>query len=229
MSNQNVFSTPIVTWVAVSSLAMLLGAGPARAQDSSANYTFLVGSGFLCDPGDSATCPAVVKSANDDRYDMSGAGMFNAQSKSVTAAGTYTHESSDGTVLETGVWIVSQLVSFDSYGFAPGVLRVRGQTVGLSPFGPKRLPKPIGPMATGGLAVFHIRLLPVEGGPKIAVLEVNCAIGKVPTEHQVEGVRLKFEDSSPEFDEEVSGHTLFVLTRPGASAPGGPRDAAAAP
>jgi len=89
MSNQNVFSTLIVTWVAIPSLAMFLGAGPARAQNSSANYTFLVASGFLCDSGDSATCPAVVKSANGDSYQMSGAGTFNRQSKSVTAAGMF--------------------------------------------------------------------------------------------------------------------------------------------
>jgi hypothetical protein len=47
MSNRNIFSTLIVTWVAVPSLAMFLGAGPARAQNNTSNYTFLVASGFL--------------------------------------------------------------------------------------------------------------------------------------------------------------------------------------
>src|SRR5271168_3236777 len=60
MSNQNVFSALIVTWVAVPSLAVFLDAGSARAQNDLFNYTFLVASGFLCDPGDSATCPTVV-------------------------------------------------------------------------------------------------------------------------------------------------------------------------
>ena len=119
MSNQNALSTLIFTWAAVPSLAIFLGAGPARAQSSSsANYTFLVGAGFLCDSGDSSTCPAVVKSANGDSYEMSGAGTFTSQSKSVTAAGTFTHKSIDGMALETGVWIASELVSFDSYGIA---------------------------------------------------------------------------------------------------------------
>jgi hypothetical protein len=36
-------------------------AGLARAQNSSANYAFLLGSGFLCDPGDSSTCPATPR------------------------------------------------------------------------------------------------------------------------------------------------------------------------
>ncbi len=219
MTNQNVFSSLIVTWVAVPAVAMLLGAGPARAQNSPADYTFLVASGFLCDPGDSASCPAVVKSANDDSYDMSGAGRFDAQSKSVTATGTFTHKSSSGTVLETGVWIASELVSFDSYGIVPGALMSRGRAFGLPQLGPKGLPMAFGSTAAGGRAVFRIRLLPVWGaGPKTATLQVNCAIGKVPPEHPVEGIRLAFEGSSFEFDEEVSGRTLFVLTRPGATA-----------
>jgi hypothetical protein len=212
MSNQNVFSSLVVTWVALLSLAMFLGAAPARAQNSSADYTFLVASGFLCDPGDSATCPAVVKSENGDRYEMSGAGTLNTQSKSVTAAGTFTHKSSDGITLETGVWIVSELVSFDSYGIAPSALMNRGRAFGPPQLGPRRLPMFSGSMPTGGRAVFRIRLLPVGAGPKIATLQVNCAIGKVPPEHPVEGIRLAFEGSRFEF--EVSGRTLFVLTSP---------------
>ena len=109
---------------------MFLCAGSAGAQNSSANYTFLVASGFLCNPGDSGICPAVVKSANGDSYQMSGAGTFNAQSKSVKAAGTFTHKSSDGNVLETGVWIASELVSFVSYGIAPGALMRREPAFG---------------------------------------------------------------------------------------------------
>jgi hypothetical protein len=218
MSNHRIFSTLIVTWVAVLSLAMFLGAGPARAQSMSANYTFLVASGFLCDPGDSATCPAVVKSANGDSYEMSGAGTLTTQSKSVTAAGTFTRKSSNGTVLDTGVWIASELVSFDSYGIAPGALMRGGGAFGPPPFGPMRSRMFSGSMPAGGRAVLRIRLLPVWGGPKTATLQVNCALGKVPPEHQVEGIRLAFEGSGVEFDEEVSGRTLFLMTRPGASA-----------
>src|SRR5215469_5161426 len=115
MSKQNTFSTLIVTWVALLSLAMMMVTSPARAQNNNSNYAFLVASGFLCG---SATCPAAVRSANGDSYEMSGAGTFEVRSKSVTAAGTFAHRSSNGAVLETGVWTASQLVSFDSYGFA---------------------------------------------------------------------------------------------------------------
>jgi hypothetical protein len=216
MSNQNIFSTLIVTWVAVPSLAMFLGGDPARAQNISADYTFLVASGFLCD---SATCPAAVRSANDDTYEISGAGTFNTRSKSVTAAGTFAHKSSNGTVLETGVWTATQLVSFDSYGTAPSALRQRGVALGPQPLGPKGLPISSGPMPTGGLAVFRIRLLPMSGVTKTAVLQVNCALGDVPSERSVEGIRLTVEKNSTEFSEEVTGRVMFILMRPEVSTP----------
>jgi hypothetical protein len=216
MPNQNIFSTLIVTWVAMASLAMFLVGHPARAQNISADYTFLVGSAFLCD---SATCPAAVRSANDDSYEMSGAGTFNTQTKSVTAAGTYAHKSPNGTVLEAGIWIVSDLVSFDSYGVAPGALRQRGVALGPQPFGPKGLPISSSPMPTGGLAVFHIRLLPMSGTSRIAVLQVNCALGDVPRERSVEGIRLNFESKGSEFSEELTGRVMFLAMRPEVSTP----------
>ena len=219
MSNRNMFSSLIVTWIVVPSLAMFVGASPTKAQNISANYTFLVASGFLCDPGDSATCLAAVKSVDGDSYEMSGAGTLNAQSKSVTAAGTFAHKSADGTVLEAGVWIVSDLVSFDSYGIAPGALRQRGIALGPQPFVPKGLPISSGSMPTGGLAVFHIRLLAMRGATKTATLQVNCALGDVPRERSVEGIRLTFESNGSEFSEEVGGHVMFLSMRPELSAP----------
>ena len=218
MSNQKLSSTLVITWVALPGLAIFLGAGPARAQSSSANYTFLVAAGFLCDPGDSATCPAVVKSSNGDSYEMSGAGMFATQSKSVTAAGTFTHKSSGGNVLETGVWIASELMSFYSYGVAPGARMRGGRAFGPGPFAPMRSRMFSGSMPAGGLAVFRVRLLPIVGLPKTATLQVNCALAKVPPERQTEGIRLTLEGSGLEFAEEVGGRTLFVLTRPAARA-----------
>jgi hypothetical protein len=219
MSNQNIFSILIVTWVAVPSLAMFLGGVPARAQNSSANYTFLVASGFLCDPGDSATCPAVVRSADGDSYEMSGAGTLNTQSKSVTAAGTYAHKSRNGTVLETGVWTASQPVSFDSYGTAPSALRQRGIATGPQPIGPKGMPISSGPMPTGGLAVFRIHLLPMSGPSRTAVLQVNCALGEVPRERSVEGIRLTLEKNGSEFSEEAGGRVMFLSVRPEVNVP----------
>jgi hypothetical protein len=218
MSCQRVFLNRVIAWVALPSLSTFLALVPAIAQTSNSDFTLLVGSGFLCDSGDSSACPAVVKSANGDSYEISGAGTLAPQSKSVTAAGTFTHKSTEGVVLETGVWIASELVGFDSYGIAPGALMREGRALGPPQFGPKRLPMFSGSVAAGGLAVLRIRLLPVLGFVRNATLQVNCALGKVPDERPTEGIRLAFEGRSVEFDEEVSGRTLFLLTRPEASA-----------
>jgi hypothetical protein len=217
MSCQRVFPSRVIAWVALPGLTLFLAVVPEIAQTSNTDYIFLVGSGFLCDSGDSSACPAVVKSADGAIYEVSGAGMLTTSGKSVTAAGTFTHKSTDGVVIQTGVWIASELVSFDSYGIAPGALMREGRAIGPPQFGPKRLPTFSASMAAGGRAVLRIRLLPVSGLAKNATLQVNCALGNVPAEHQVEGVRLALEGGGVEFDEEVSGRALFLLTRPGAS------------
>jgi hypothetical protein len=150
---------------------------------------------------------------------MSGARIFDVQTKSVKAAGTYTHKSPNGNVLETGVWLANELVSFDSYGAAPGALRQQGAVLGPQPFGPRRMPMSSGPMPKGGLAVFRIRLLPMSGASKTAVLRVNCALGDVPRERSVAGIRLSFESNGSEFSEEVSGRVMCLSMRPEASTP----------
>jgi hypothetical protein len=218
MPCQRVFLNRGIAWVALPSLTLFLAVAPAIAQTGNSDYILLVGSGFLCDSGDSSACPAVVKSADGASYEMSGAGMLSTPNKSVTANGTFTYKSTDGVVLETGVWIASELVSFDSYGIAPGALMREGRAIGPPQFGPRRLPVLSGSMAAGGRAVLRIRLIPVFGFAKTATLQVNCALGKVPDEHQVEGIRLAFEGHDAEFDEEVSGRDLFLLMRPGAAA-----------
>jgi hypothetical protein len=217
MSSQWVIWNRVIAWVALSSQTLFLAVVPAIAQTSNSEYTLLVGAGLLCDSADSSACPAVVKSAEGASYELSGAGTLAPQSKSVTATGTYTQKSASGDVLETGVWVASELVSFDSYGLAPGALMREGRAFGPPQFGPKRLLMFSGSMAAGGRAVLRIRLLPVLGFAKNATLQVNCALGKVPDEHPTEGIRLTFEGGGTEFDEEVSGRVLFLLTRPGAS------------
>jgi len=203
----------MATWVAAPTMVMFLCAGRSGAQNSSADYTFLVGSGFLCDHGAAGTCPAVAKSANGDRYQMSGAGTFNTPGKSVTAAGSFSHESANGVVLETGVWLANELVRFDSYGVAPGALLSGGLAFGRAPGGPRRLPVAGGFVPTGGLAVFRIRLLPVLGAVKIAVLEVNCALGDAPAGRSTEGIRLTFGKTGTGFSEEGSGRVMFLTMR----------------
>ncbi|HXX22894.1 MAG TPA: hypothetical protein VEO19_07075, partial [Terriglobia bacterium] len=108
--------------------------------------------------------------------------------------------------------IANELVGFESYGIAPGARMQAGLTFGPPQFGPRRMPTFSGSMPAGGLAVFHIRLLPMWGASRTATLQVNCALGKVPDEHPTKEIRLAFEGGSGEFDEEVSGRTMFILT-----------------
>jgi hypothetical protein len=197
------------SWLVISLFAL-----PVLAQTNNSNYIFLLASGFLCDPKDASTCPATAKGSQGDSYEMSGAGIFDAQTKSVKATGTYTLKSSNGNVLESGVWLANELVSFDSYGIAPGALRQQGSALGRQTFGPKRPPSFSDPVPTGGLAVFRILLLPMSGPSKIAVLQVNCALGDVPRERSVEGIRLNVERNGGEFSEERGGRVMFLAMRP---------------
>jgi hypothetical protein len=226
MSNLRPFSTAAMTRVVMSCLAISLFAFPASAQSHDGNYIFLLASGFLCDQSDSSNCPATAKATQGDSYEISGAGTFDVQNKSVKAAGTFTHKSPNGNVLETGVWLTGELVSFDSYGAAPGALLRQGLAFGPAPFGPKRVPMPSGPMPTGGLAVFRIRLLPMTGPSKTAVLQVNCALGEVPRERSVEGIRLTLEKNSSEFSEEAGGRVMFLSLRPEVNVPAKPQEPA---
>ena len=197
-------------------LSLFLSSIPAKAQSNAGNYTFLIGSGYLCE-NESASCPAAVKSANGDSYEMSGAGTLEVNNKSVTAAGTFTHRSPDGNALETGVWVASELVTFDPYGIAPGARTLAGPAFDPPPFGPRRMHMLTGSVPAGGMAVMSIRLLPMWGPMKTAVLQVYRALGKVPEDRQTEGIRLAFDGGGGEFDEEVSGRTMFVLTGQAAS------------
>ena len=213
MPNQKMFLSLVIARVAVPGLAILLAAIPATAKNSNGDYIFLIASGFLCDSGDSSACPAVVKSADGSSYEMSGAGTFNTKSKLVTATGTFTHKSPNGNSLETGSWMASELVSFDSYGIAPGARMQAESAFGPPQFGLRRMPMLSGSMPAGGLAVLRIRLSPMWGPSRNAVLQVNCALGKMPDDHPTDSIGLTFEGGGSEFDQEPSGRTMFVSTR----------------
>lgn len=213
MSSQPKLLSSVILRTALVSLALFQAAIPATAQNSNSDYVFLIAAGFLCDSGDSSSCLAVVKSADGSSYEMSGVGTFNTKSKVVTATGTFTRKSPNGNSLETGIWMANDFVSFDSYGIAPATRMQAGSVFGPPQFGPRRMPMLSSSMPAGGLAVMRIRLLPMWGPPRNAVLQVNCALGKVPDEHPTDGIRLALEKGGGEFDEEVSGRTMFVSMR----------------
>jgi hypothetical protein len=188
---------------------------------ATANYNFLIASGFLCDPNDSTACPAVAKADSGETVEITGAGTLGLANKSVTAAGAFTEKSPDGYFVTTGVWIATQLVSFESYGLDPGALLrdyPQFRRLGLFVMAGPKMPGPMaglmaGPIAAGGAATIRIRLIPDAGSPTDAILRVNCAKGKVAENEQTDGVRLDIT-GGPASDEQVSGRTVFLLQRP---------------
>lgn len=200
-------------------LAVMAGAVLAQAQGQSqgiAKYIFLVGSGFLCESTDSPACPAAAKAAQGENYEFSGAGSFNVEDKNLTGAGTYTHKLSNGRVVEIGVWTAEELVSFVSYGTAPGaLLRERHASERMLPDPRQAKMRMLSePMPTGGLAVFRIQLQSTTGGARKAMLQVNCALGNVPRERSVEGIRITLERNNSDYSEEASGRVMFIAVRP---------------
>jgi hypothetical protein len=190
---------------------------PARSAKSGdsfegpANYTFLVAAGVVCDSSESGGCPAVVKSTNGDGYRLSGAGTFSARGGTAAGAGTFTHETSLGVSLESGVWVLEQLVTFDSYGLGPSAILKDPKVIRPARLGSRRMPGPIQSMAAGGRAVFRVRMLPIVGPPRMATLEINCAVGQPPSERQVDGIKLAFDGGGLQFEEQGPPHSLFMV------------------
>ena len=190
---------------------------PARSSKSvdrfegPANYTFLVAAGVVCASSESAGCPAVVKSTNNDGYRLSGAGTFSARSRSAAGAGTFTHETSLGVPLESGVWVLEQFVTFDSYGLGPSPILKDPKVIGPARFGSRRMPGPMQSMAAGGRAVFRVRMLPISGPSRTATLEINCPVGQPPAEYQLDGIKLEMDGSALQFEEQGPLHSLFLV------------------
>jgi hypothetical protein len=188
-----------------------------------AKYNFLIGSGLLCESDDSTACPAVAETASEKTIEISGAGMIDLSGKSVVGAGAFTQKTRGGYIVSTGVWTTRKLVSFQSYGLAPGELQhvyPKLRELGRSPMVFGRMPGPVaammaGPTAAGGVAVIRIRLLPDAGSPRDAVLQVNCGRGNASPDETRDGIKLAISGGGPNFDEEVGGRTLFLLQGPG--------------
>ena len=210
MQTYRLFGKLAMTCIVAQSVVLIFSTPSATAQTGSATYAFVVASGFLCEGSESGVCPAIAESAAGDRYEISGAGTFDSRSKSANAAGTFTHKSANGTALETGIWIATDLISFRSYGVAPAAVVQKNSAYLRQQFGPKRLPLGLRPMPTGGLAVLRISLLSSTGTSKTTNLELNCALGDVPRERSVEGIRLSFDRNTAEFTELSGARVMFL-------------------
>ena len=161
----------------------IAGATAASADSGFTTRTYLIGVGFLIGPD-------VAMAAIGETIEITGAGTLSIHPKSVTGAGTFTHKAADGTtVLATGTWTATQLLTFSSYGAPVGF-----------PF----------PTFDGGYARMRIHLAPVGGGAGVdAILEFDCNLGLNPPGHE-EGVRLAIQ-GGPNFNEKVSGETVFII------------------
>ena len=198
---------------------------PPRFTLATANYNFLIASGFLCDNADG--CPAVAQASDGETIEISGAGTLSLADKSVTAAGSFIQKADSGNISATGVWTATRLVSFEPYGIVPfALLRDYPQlrTVRMSSMGRPMMPGLMmaagpmaalmpGPLAAGGLAMIRVRLLPDAGAPEDALLSVNCAQGKVPEQEQTDGVKLTITGGTA-FGVTMGGRAVFLLQRP---------------
>jgi hypothetical protein len=73
------------------------------------NYNFLIASGFLCDPNDSAQCPAVTRASDGETIEITVAGTLDVAGKFVSAAGAFTQKAPTGDIVTTGVWTATGL------------------------------------------------------------------------------------------------------------------------
>lgn len=142
-----------------------------------------------------ATTPTdVAMATNGDTITIVGSGTFTIHPDAVTGAGTFVHKDSSGTVLASGTWTATQLVSFVSYG--------SGSLQGLPP------------SFEGGKAVIRVHAV-VTGGPDTgfevnALLTVYCLLGSPPA-GQDEGIKLNVQDII-NFNMQDGGNTLFIRT-----------------
>ncbi len=169
-------------------LLILLSFNIATATHKNAEYTYMIGTGFLEEFGD-----VISKAPNGDTIEFIGEGNFSTSNKKANGRGTFIHRNSEGDVIGTGKWAATRLISFQPYG--SGV--------------PQGLPENF----EGGRALVKVTLDPDGVGESFdATLKITCVIGnKIPPKAE-EGIRLAVRGIPINFNEEVSGGTLFIRT-----------------
>ena len=116
-----------------------------------------------------------ARAENGDVVTVIGTGTFDAGAKSATGGGTFVHKTSGGTVVGSGTWAATGLLTFQSYGNA--------------------VPQGLPPTFFGGRVALKVLLTPAAN-PSVhlpAILQIECALGK-PLPSTVEGVRLNVQD-----------------------------------
>lgn len=140
------------------------------------------------------------KAPNGDRVGVVGSGTFQVNPKAVTASGTFTHTDSAGTVLGSGTWEATELISFQPYGC--GVITFPDPDIILPP-----------DFCGGALKLLVLLTTPI--GVFDGVLTVFCIIGpNPPTPHSTppgEGVTLDIPGVI-NFTHTDGGANVFIRT-----------------
>jgi hypothetical protein len=166
--------------------------GPASADPNNAGGTWQL----------HIEVPNVAMASNGDTLGITGMGVFSTHPKTVTAAGSFTHNVAGGDTL-TGTWTATDLLSFEFYGC--GVVPAIGVT----------LP----PNLCGGALKMRVVLTPE--GTSLSIpgkITVFCVIGPQappthdnPTEPGEEGMTALVPGVA-NFNKIVSGMNVYVQT-----------------
>jgi hypothetical protein len=177
----------ILSLIALASISTAF-ATRSVAANNSMTFTYLAGSGPLCSLNVPHPCPDVAVADNGDMISVNGSGTFSIFPNSVTGGGMFMHKNATGTVLATGTWVATDLVSFVSYG--------------------NQVPK-FPPTFFGGRALIKVTLFVGSTAVHTAILAITCDVGSPPEGHH-EGITLNVQDAI-NFNKSVSGVTLFIL------------------
>lgn len=182
----------LVTLVVVFALVGALSPSLAAADSNNAPATFEL---HLEEPN-------ISVAPNGDEIAVTGEGVFSVHPKSVTASGGFTHTDSAGSVLATGVWTATQLLSFEFYGC--GVVTFPDPDVILPPD------------FCGGALKLSVTLTPDGAGLSIpGVLTIFCIVGpQTPVSHDdpsEEGIHLVVPGFGS-FNRIMSGMNIYIQT-----------------
>lgn len=179
-----------VLLAALATIALASTSVVSNAAKPSGQFQYLLGTGFLCSlPDPPNPCPDITQADNGDRIELTGQGTFDANARSVTGGGDFTHKSAGGTVLASGTWSAQRFIAFQDYGNGT----------------PQGLPE----NTEGGRLVLRVHLSPAGGASgHDAILQVNCELGSPPAGTE-EGFTLAVQDAI-NFNKKVSGVTVYV-------------------
>jgi hypothetical protein len=132
-------------------LVAALALGPSPAIAGSATHTYML----------EMEGPNFGTAANGDRLEIDGHADFSVKPKSAEGSGTFTHTTSDGTVVGAGTWTATELLDYQSYGC--GIV----------------FDMPLPPNFCGGKVKLRVTLTTARGELP-ATMTVICIIGPNP-------------------------------------------------